>query len=407
MKLNKTLPVAQRPASTPRSGMAGPAILPAIHAGQRSVLVIQRRLTHYRVAFFEALKSELAKRDWTLRLAHGVGTTAEAVKNDDGVLPWAERLETRYLAGGRVCWQPFSHLIRDASMVVVTPENKLINNLPLQFGRPDLRVGLWGHGANLQGHPHSLRERFKRIVARRSDWWFGYTQMSVPFILKSGFPENRITVLDNAVDTGELEYLQNRLTVDHLDSLRKNIGLTGNCVGIFIGSLYEEKRIGFMLETAEHIKKAVPEFEFLIVGDGPDRPLVEAFCYKHQWIKYLGVRKGLDKVSCIALARVMINPGLVGLGILDSFVLNTPMLTTDCGLHSPEIAYLESGVNGVMTANTVEAYSAAVAATILNEKTLEALRAGCRVSAEKYTIENMAVNFADGVEQCTATASFR
>ena len=84
---------------------------------RRSVLVVQRRLPHYRVPYFEALRVELNRRGWDLRLAHGVGTAAEQIKNDSGSIAWAESLETRYLFGGRLCWQPFSHLIRDAAMV--------------------------------------------------------------------------------------------------------------------------------------------------------------------------------------------------------------------------------------------------------------------------------------------------
>lgn len=377
------------------------------HRGRRSVLVVQRRLPHYRVPYFEALRVELSRRGWDLRLAHGVGTAAEQIKNDGGSIAWAEPLETRYFLGGKLCWQPFSHLIGDAAMVVVTPENKLVNNLPLQFWRSNVRVGLWGHGANLQGTMGSLRERFKRIAAKRTDWWFGYTDMSIPLILQSGFPANRITTLNNAVDTIELQALKNNTSRESLEVLRAKLGLKGDSIGIYVGSLYEEKRIDFMMVAAKNIQEKVPDFEFLVVGDGPQRPIVEEFCATHRWAKYLGIRKGQEKVDLISLAKVMINPGLVGLSILDSFVICTPMLTTDCGLHSPEIAYLQHGVNGVMSENSADAYSSAVAATISDATTLDRLRAGCELSAGKYTIQNMAANFADGVEACASQPLFR
>lgn len=388
-----------------RTGMAEPAAAAGVR--RPSVLVIQRRLTHYRVPFFESLRRELAERGWTLRLAHGIGTAAEAVKKDAGTLPWAEPLDTRYLLDGRICWQPFAHAIRDASMVVVTPENKLLLNLPLQLGRRDVRVGLWGHGANLQGDPRSLRERFKRFTARRTDWWFGYTDLSVPLITRSGFPAERISVLDNTVDTQELQQQRAALTPDAIDRLRHELGLQSDAVGVYVGSLYAEKRIEFMLEAAQAIRERVPSFEFLIVGDGPQRALVEGFCQRHPWARYLGVRKGADKVACVALAKVMVNPGLVGLGILDAFVLATPMLTTDCGLHSPEIVYLEHGVNGVMTPNTVAAFADATAALLTDDAALATLRAGCAASAARYTIDNMARHFADGVVACATRPLFR
>ena len=364
------------------------------------VLVIQRRMTHYRVPFFDALKLALSKRDCELALAHGAPTQEERRKDDEGVVPWAEHLDTSYGLGGRICWQPFGNLLRDAELTVMTLENKLLYNLYAQFVVRDRRVALWGHGANLQGSQHSLRERFKRRVARKADWWFGYTDLSVPLILRSGFPEDRITVLNNAVDTAQLR--QMRASVDEAANalVRSSLQLQGACVGTFVGSLYKEKRVGFMLDAALAIKAKMPEFEFLVVGAGPDESRVQSFCAKHPWAKYLGTLQGQEKANILALSHVLINPGLVGLGLLDAFATAVPLVTTDCHLHSPEIAYLKNGENGLMTADSLADYVAAVVGLLQNPHALTLLRKGCERSAHQYNIENMASNFADGVLRC-------
>lgn len=373
----------------------------------KCALVIQRRMTHYRIPFFEALRRELAGRGCELRLAYGQAAAEELGKQDSGDIEWAQRLSTRYLFGGKICWQPFLRVSKGADIAVFALENKLIYNLIPQFVSRKMKVALWGHGANLQGDPSSLRERFKRIVAKKADWWFGYTQMSVPLIERSGFPTDRITVLNNSIDTAELASMCAAVRPEALSQLREEIGLTGKQVGIYVGSLYEEKRIDFMLEAAAEIRAKLPDFEFLIVGSGPQKNLVETFCAKQPWAHYLGVRKGQDKVNCIALSQVMINPGLVGLGILDSFVCGVPMLTTDCGLHSPEIAYLNSDINGLMTPNTLQDYVGAVVGLFQNETALQRLQAGCLESAKEYTVENMARNFAEGVMQCLQAPPYR
>lgn len=364
------------------------------------IVVVQRRMTHYRVAFFEQLRSQLAQRGAELVLGYGVGTAVEQAKNDGADLAWGVRLPTRYLAGGRICYQPLGKLTDGAAMLVVTPENKLICNLWHQFSNRPYRLGLWGHGANLQGNPHSLRERFKRFVATHADWWFAYTSMSVPLITRSGFAPERITVLNNAIDTSAMSAMRAAVTPAAQDALRAELGLTGGPVAIYVGSLYAEKRIDFMLEAAAKIREQVPGFEFLVVGSGPQQRLVEAFCRTHPWARYLGVRKGQAKVDALALAQVMLNPGLVGLGILDALVCGVPMVTTDCGLHSPEIVYLENGVNGVISADTETAYVAAVAGLLNNFEIFSKLKSGCASSAKIYTVENMASNFADGVMAC-------
>lgn len=363
----------------------------------RQVLVIQRRLTHYRVPFFEALRADLRSAGVRLRLAHGDPTPEEATKHDGGKLDWAERLPTRYAFGGRVCWQPFERLARDVDMTVVTAENKLVCNLFEQFGARGRRVALWGHGANLQGDAGSWRERFKARIALRSDWWLAYTDMSRDLVQALGFPAERITVLNNAVDTRELAGQFAAVELQARAALRAELGLGEGPVGLYLGSLYAEKRIDFLLDAARAIRRELPGFELLVIGGGPQQGLIEEAAAREPWIKALGIRKGADKALAASLADVMLNPGLVGLNILDSFAGGLPMLTTDCGLHSPEIAYLDSGRNGLMTANLLGDYVQASVGLLRDGERLRAMRAACLADAGRYTLAQMSTRFTQGV----------
>lgn len=76
------------------------------------------------------------------------------------------------------------------------------------------------------------------------------------------------------------------------------------------------------------------------------------------------------------------------------------MVTTDCGLHSPEIAYLANGINGLMTANTLEAYTEACIRLLQEPAALSKLKEGCAHSAAEFTIGNMANHFSEGVLNC-------
>lgn len=371
------------------------------------VLVVQRRMTHYRVAFFERLRDVLAARSIELVLAYGKGTGSEEAKSDSGAVSFGRQIETRYFLEGRICYQPIAFLSSQCALTIVTPENKLVCNIPEQLFSRRRKVALWGHGANLQGDPSSFREKFKRVMARRADWWFGYTDLSVPLIRLSGFPAERITVLNNSVDTKEMARQFASIDESEKKVFFERLGLSGGCVGIFLGSLYSEKRINFLLDAADRIRSRVPNFEFLIVGGGADRMMVESFASSRPWVRYLGVLKGREKVVALSSAHLMLNPGLVGLGILDSFVCEVPMITTDCGLHSPEIAYLQNGVNGWMTQDSSEEFVDLAVRLLGGADQLDALVQGCRESAARYTVENMAANFADGVDRCLRTPGYR
>lgn len=371
------------------------------------VLIVQRRLTHYRTAFFEALKRECHLNDIDLVLAHGDGTADEVKKNDAGSLSWAIHLPTKYFLNGGICWQPYGNLLSGVNLLVVTSENKLICNLYHQFFNKNFKFVFWGHGANLQGNPNGLKEKFKRKTIKYADWWFGYTSMSIPLILKSGFPQSRITVLNNAIDTGELSMLCSNVNEEEKKYLKQKYDLIDKSVGIYIGSLYEEKRVDFLLEAAELIYQHNSNFRLIIIGGGQQKSVVENFCATHKWAIYVGVCKGQEKAKFLSIADVMLNPGLVGLGILDSFVARVPMLTTDCGSHSPEISYLVSGQNGIMTPNSLDDYVATVEHVLSTPTLLRSLQQGCLASAREYTVENMAKNFTQGLLQCLATSALR
>lgn len=365
------------------------------------VCIIQRRLTHYRVPLFSALRDALSERGIQLVLLVGRGTPAEERKHDIGELSWAQSIQTHYLAGGRLCWQAVGRHLAGADLVIVTQENKLLQNHLLMLMPRHFKLAFWGHGANLQsGNPNGLKERFKRWTTNRVDWWFAYTQMSAGLVKAEGFPDQRITVLNNAVDTAEL--LQQRLSITPEESqvLRASLGFGSGPVGVYIGSLYADKRLDFLFEAAVAIRRAVPDFHLLIVGEGSERGKVLACCDAYPWIRWVGARFGREKAAYLSVAQMMLNPGLVGLGIQDSFVCEVPMLTTDCGLHSPEIAYLENGVNGVMTPDDLNAYVEACVRLLGDEDALEMLRAGCAAASREYTVENMAQRFADGIVRC-------
>jgi hypothetical protein len=170
-----------------------------------TVLVVERQLLQYRVGFYMRLRDVLACQGIALQLLVGEGTAQEKMKQDEAELDWMQQIPTRYLLQGRLCWQPFGRYARDADLVIVMHENKLIYNLWLLFCARPRRIAFWGHGANMQSErPDGWKERFKRWTATKADWWFAYTELSRRMIVDLGFPADRMTVVENATDTREM-----------------------------------------------------------------------------------------------------------------------------------------------------------------------------------------------------------
>lgn len=368
------------------------------------VLIVERQLLQYRVAFYNRLRTLLDKEGIELQLLIGSGTPSEVKKKNQVSLDWAIHIPTYYLLGTTLCWQPFGAYAKDADLVVVMHENKIIYNLwLLSFGRPK-RLAFWGHGRNMQSsRPDGLKERFKRWTINKVDWWFAYTESSAALVTAAGFPRECTTIVQNAVDTEEMTAFCKQVTPVECARKRRELNLGDGPVALYLGSLYKEKRLGFLLDAAFRIRGKIPGFQLLVVGAGPEQELIESAARQYPWIHYLGPLQDQSKAVALVLADVMLNPGLVGLGILDSFASGTPMFTTDCGLHSPEISYLSSGTNGVMTSNDVNTYADAVIDVLQEPEAIARLSKGALSSAPRYTVDNMANRIRMGICACLST----
>lgn len=378
-------------------------------SAQPLVVCFQQRLTHYREVFFTRVRAALERRGISFALVHGTPDAAALTKKDSGKLDWADEVAPINIPVGRSAgvWISCPKRLSNPSLVIVTQENKLFANyawlLRRVFGR--VKVAYWGHGRNFQAkNPTGFGEKWKQLLVGRVDWWFAYTQMTRDILLQDAYPDSRITVLDNAIDNQSFINDLNSITDERLSALRAELGLSAaSRVGLFCGSLYPDKRIGFMVEAADRIRAAIPDFHWVVIGDGPSAAEVKEAAATRPWIHWVGVRKGVEKASYFRLADIVLNPGLVGLHILDSFCAGVPMVTTTDARHSPEVVYLENGINGLMLAGDANAYGAAIVDLLNDPVRYNALRQGALAGAERYTLDNMVNNFVDGIARCLAT----
>lgn len=366
------------------------------------VVLIVSILTHYRVRFHELVRERLAAHGIRYDLVIGTPLPHEAAKGDTVTLPWATIIPSRAL--GSLLWQPGTRLLRDARLVIVTQENRLLLNYLLQFSRSlslgRRQVAFFGHGRNFQARDRDSRaERWKRFWATRVDWWFGYTEETRAHVESLGFPADRITVFNNSVDTSTLRRDVAEVTPERLSALRAEMRLVGRNVGIFVGGIYADKRMAFLMEAADRIRASVPDFELIVVGAGPDLPIVQALAESRSWVHVMGPRFGREKVELMKLGHVFMMPGLMGLAILDAGMLGLPIATTTFPWHSPEIAYLEPDRNGLKVEawENSTAYADAVAALLLDPDRRKAMSLAAREMADRFSIEAMAENFVTGV----------
>jgi glycosyltransferase involved in cell wall biosynthesis len=319
-------------------------------------------------------------------------------------LPWGRRIRNFVIPVGRreLYWQPYIHLISEVDLVIVEQASRLLTNyLLFALNRIGVkRMAFWGHGRNFQADSSSaFGETLKRYTSRRVHWWFAYNELSARIISGSGFPADRITVVENAIDTRGLKRAAQRVRDGDVEALRDRLGVRGENVCIYMGGMYQEKRLDYLIEACHRIRARVPDFEMIFVGAGPEDHVVREATASNRWMHYGGPVRGEERAAFSKLCKYLLVPGVVGLVVLDAFALAVPLITTDGPGHGPEIDYLVDGVNGVIVgrAPDPQEYAAVVSRLLVNEPFRRKLTLGCSKSADRYTLENMVDRFSLGV----------
>lgn len=354
------------------------------------VVFVQKFVPHYRLPMFEQLRDNLAEQGIEFILLYGQPDPYEGSKVKVMQPSWGLQVNSRIfkILGRYLYWQAASKHVEKGDLVIVEHAAKLLDNYAIFIKRQlgGCKMAYFGHGKCFQPEVELFVSRWvKKLMLRKVDRWFAYTEVSRQSLLEQQVSDDIITVVNNTlVSPIKLESLEDKKMPDRF---------------IYIGGMYKDKRIEVLLESAHLIRERHPNFELHCVGDGPLRHLITEDAQKYDWIKDHGSLYGEARNDLLASSVGILMPGLVGLVIMDAFFFQCPIITSSSGDHSPEIAYLEDGVNGLI--ENADASAQAYAQTAIDylqspEKAL-AMRAACLASADHYSMDNMELNFRTGI----------
>jgi len=159
-----------------------------------------------------------------------------------------------------------------------------------------------------------------------------------------------------------------------------------------VAALTDHKDHATLVEAAARVRPRLPEARFVVVGDGPLRPRLEAMCRERglldRWI-FAGFRHDLDRLFP-AFTVFCLSSHMEGLGtsLLDAMAFSRPVVATATG-GIPEA--VEDGVTGrLVPVRDPEALADALVQLLTDTDKAGAMgAAGRRRFEERFTAERM------------------
>jgi len=135
-------------------------------------------------------------------------------------------------------------------------------------------------------------------------------------------------------------------------AVRRQWNIAPNAVVFaFVGRLVGGKRVEDLIRGVAALRGGGVDAEAIIVGDGPERQMLDDEADGASWCHFLGAVHDVDGISRIyRVSDALVIPGYVGLAVNRGFAHGMPVITIESDLHSPEIDYVENGVNGLILA---------------------------------------------------------
>lgn len=366
-----------------------------------NVVILQEYVPQYRVAFFRRLIELGEENGVDIQIAAGTANKKQHQRRDGSPAKFIVPISQKEIAIGnvRLVFRHVRPVINSANLVIMEQARRNIDAYWLLLSPWRRRkICLWGHGRDFVTSPSWIKGLAMARLTRAADWFFAYTEGSRESVVSLGYPDAQTTVVQNSIDTTDFQNDISRITHAQVVDFRRENQLR-NLTAIFIGGLDESKRLPFLFDACRQAFDMDKNFRLLVVGSGPLRESVLKLTETQPWLRYLGPLFGHEKALAMAAADVICMPGRVGLVAVDSFAAGRPIVTTAWPWHGPEFEYLEEGKTCVVSADGERSYADAMMRLLTDEQRLQRMQEECRSARGKFTTEEMAARFFEGIQR--------
>lgn len=250
-----------------------------------------------------------------------------------------------------------------------------------------VKVGMYGMGINYQkrfDNQSRLLEFLRVFLYKSTVFSIVYTE-SIKKILveKSKLNAEKIFVAPNTLD---VSHLDNQHIIE--SDFRNELGIKPNQVIItFVGRISPQKSPGMLLNVIKELTVLGYDPHLIYIGSGELSEELKNKVSIMGNVSFLGQQTEEVATEILKGSDFSIMPGLTGLAVVHSFICKTVYITVESTLHSPEVEYIENGVNGFIVPNTPIDIAAKVAELIENKS----LKQKIEENAYSYVQNNLSL----------------
>jgi L-malate glycosyltransferase len=209
-------------------------------------------------------------------------------------------------------------------------------------GRPILFTE---HGRHHPDQPSLKRRWFNRVCLRRTDRVVGVGQaVRRALIENEAIPGRRVDVIYNGIDTQRFGGAAHRR-----HAAREKLQVRpGETAVIQVARLDYLKDHATALRTIERVAAQVPDVRLFLIGDGPERPKLEAEIVQRRLqshVTLLGLRGDVDELlpGADIFLLTSISEG-IPLTVIEAMAAGLPVVATDVGGVAEVVRNGESGL---------------------------------------------------------------
>ena len=292
------------------------------------------------------------------------------------------RKEIKYIGGFEWLKDFSASMCEDYDYVIVTPNLRVLNFIPLYGKKYREKMLAWGH---LKGctSANPIAAWVRRPLFRKMKALIFYEAGTRDEFLKKGFSKDKLFVANNT------QYVEPDTVIR---GLPKEYFL-------YVGRIQERKGIDIALHAFAKLKRETQDdnLKFVIVGGGDKNALLKVIKEENvaQSVTFTGAIHNQNELGeFFSKAYAYVSPGHVGLGVLHSLACGVPVVTCTGRLHSVEITNCKPD-NSLVVPYTVDDVAGAMA-LLYRDKVLQQRLSD---AAYKYYQENCTIDkMVDGID---------